>query len=231
VRAAQARIQSVRGEVRVKIDAEEGSGTITALVAAEKPDRLYVHTLDFFGNTAAVLAASRGTLSLYDARERVLYRGAATPANLARLVPVPLSPPELVEILCGSAPLAGAPARAEPGPGYVTLELAEGARTQILRVGSSAAVERSTVRVAGAPRAALDLEFTTSAAALDARFPADVALAAEDPRVRMSLAWVEAERNPALDAGLFTPAIPRGARVVDLEAIPPGSPFTGALRE
>jgi outer membrane lipoprotein-sorting protein len=231
VRAAQARVQAVRGEVRVKVEAEDGTGTVTALVAAEKPDRLYVQTLDFFGNTAAVLAASGGTLSLYDARERVLYRGPATPQNLARLVPLPLSPSDLVDILCGSAPLAGEPVRAEPGRGHVTLELAAGARTQVLRVGSSAAVERSSVRVAGAPGAALDLEFTSSEAALDARFPADVSLAAEEPRVRMSLAWVEAERNPALDAALFSPGIPRGARVVELDEVRPQSPFTGALRE
>jgi hypothetical protein len=47
----------------------------------------------------------------------------------------------------------------------------------------------------------------------------------------MSLAWVEAERNPALDAALFSPGIPRGARVVDLDEVRPQSPFTGALRE
>jgi hypothetical protein len=152
VRAAQDRIRSVRGEVRVRVESAEASGTVPALVAAQKPDRLLVQTLDFFGNTVAVLAAADGALTLYDARAHVVYRGAATPENLARLLPLPISPADLVAILCGSAPLlAGTPASAEPGRGYVTLELAAGPRTQALRVGAGAAVLRSTVRIDGAP--------------------------------------------------------------------------------
>jgi hypothetical protein len=222
VRAAQDRTRSVRGEARVRIETAELSGTFPALVAAEKPDRLLVQTLDFFGNTVAVLAAADGELSLWDARANVLYRGAATPENLVRLVPLPLSPAELAAILCGSAPLLdGEAVSAAPGRGHVTLGLAAGGRTQTLRVGAGAEVLRSALRVDGVAGAGTyDLEF----AAFDRfefRFPAEVALSAETPRVRMKLVWGDVEVNPALERKLFTPGVPGGARIVDLAAVAP----------
>ncbi len=233
VRVAQERTRTVRGEVRVRIESSELSGTVPALVAAQKPDRLLVQTLDFFGNTVAVLAAADGALSLYDARARVLYRGPATPENLARLVPVPLSPAELAAILCGSAPLLdGEAVSAEAGRGHVTLGIAAGARTQTLRVGSGAAVLRSALRVDGAAaKGTYNLAFDGFDRFEGVRFPAEVSLSAEGPRVRMRLGWVDVEPNAALDPGIFSPPVPRGARIVDLAdaarpagLIPPPSP-------
>jgi hypothetical protein len=224
VRAAQAHVRSVRGEARLRIRSPDGSGTVTALVAAERPDRVYVQTVDFFGNTLAVLATSGGALSLYDARERVLYRGPATPRNLARLVPIALSPEELAAILCGAAPLLdGEARRAEPGRGYVTLELAGGDRTESLRIGAGAMVQRAAMRVAAAAGpSGWDLEIVRAEAPEGGTFPSEVSLSAESPEVRLRLAWQEAEWNAPVDAALFSPAPPRGARIVELgEAAPP----------
>jgi hypothetical protein len=225
VRAAQARISRVRGEARVRIRSPDGSGTVQALVAAERPDRVYVQTLDFFGNTLAVLATSGGALSLYDARARVLYRGPATPENLARLVPIPLSPEDLAAILLGGAPLLdGEARRADPGRGHVTLELAGEGRTETLRVGPGAQVQRAALRVAGASGpSGWDLELARTDAS-GAGYASEVKLSAGDPEVSLGLSWEEAEWNAAIDAALFAPATPRGARIVELgaEAPPPG---------
>jgi outer membrane lipoprotein-sorting protein len=228
VRAAQARVKSVRGDARIRIQSPDGSGTLSAFVAAQRPDRVYIQTLDFFGNPLAVLATAGGALSLYDARARVLYRGPATPENLARLVPIPLSPEELATILCGGAPLLdGTAVRADPGRGFVTLELVAGERTEILRVGPGAAVQRAALRVGGAAgRGGWDLEIAREAVPESGSFPTEVKLSAEAPEVRLRLVWQEAEWNPALDAALFSPAPPRGARIVDLgEAAPPPGLF------
>lgn len=223
VRAAQARVQSVRGEVRVRVEAPGGSGTVPGFAAAARPDRVYVQTVDFFGNAVSVLATSAGELSLYDARERVLYRGAATPRNLARLVPIPLSPADLAVILCGTAPLLeGEPVRAAPGRGWVELEIAAGARTQVLRVGPGAAVLSSSIRVAGGGPGAYDLTFRELDAVPGRRFPGAVTLSAREPAVSMRLGWVDVEPGAPVEAALFSPGVPRGARVVELEeAVPP----------
>src|SRR5512133_1290158 len=113
VMAAQARVQRVRGSARVRIGSPGGSGTVTEFIAAEKPDRLHLETLDFFGNPAAVLVAAGGQFAFLDRRESVLYRGEATAENVSRLLPVLVPVDELVTILCGSAPLIdGAPVEA-----------------------------------------------------------------------------------------------------------------------
>lgn len=232
VRAARDRVRSVRGEARLRLRGEGGSGTVPAWIAAEKPDRVLVQTLDFFGNTVLVLAAADGQLSLYDARERVVYRGPATAENLRRLVPLPIPPEALAEVLCGSAPLIdGRPVRAEPGRGRVTLELSDGVRTQELWVGPAATVERSSLLVEGAKgQGAYDLAFGAFEAAGPDRFPGEVTLSAQAPRIRMDLTWSDVEPNAAVDPALFRPPVPRGARVVDLEAAPappglvPGEP-------
>jgi hypothetical protein len=218
VEAAQARVRAVQGEARVRVDARGMSGAVTQYLAAEEPDRLHVEALDFFGNPLLVLAAGGGRFALYDAREKVFYRGAATPGNLARLVPLALSAEELVRILCGSAPLlGGAPVAAEPRPGFVWLELKDGDRTQGLRVGAGGAVIRSTVRVAGARApGTYDLAFEDLEPRGGVPFPKTVTLRSARPRVELDVRWREVEVNPALDPALFRLDPPRGARVVEL---------------
>ncbi|BDG03976.1 lipoprotein insertase outer membrane protein LolB [Anaeromyxobacter oryzae] len=225
---SQARLRSVSGTARVGVDAPGGSGTVSQFVAAERPDRVHLEVLDFFGNVTVVLVAGEGRFALYDAREKVLYRGAATPENLARLLPVPIPAEDLVAILLGTAPLVdGTPTAAVPGAGFVTLELARGALTQALRVGSDAVVERSSRRVAGGPGpGTYDLRFEIFQQRAGVWFPRQVALRADSPKVKLDLAWKDAEVNGEIDPKLFRLEPPRGARVVDLggDEVLPGTP-------
>lgn len=222
VREAAARVVSVRGAARIRVKGQ-GRVAVPAFVAAEKPDRLHLEALDFFGNPAAVLVAASGRLAIYDARQRTHYRGAATPENVARLVTLALAPEELVAILCGAPLLAGEAVRAEPGRGHVTLEIRDGSRTTNVRVISGAAVARAAVRRGGgsgydvANGDPLNLDGTS--------LPADVALSSDRPPVRIELAWTDdVEANPQLDAALFHMDPPAGARVVDLDAAEPAAP-------
>lgn len=226
VQAAQGRVLSVQGEARVHVETASGSATVSQFIAAEVPDRLHLEVLDFFGNPAAVLVAADGRFSLLDARRKVLYVGAATPENLARLVPLPLRAEELVRILCGAAPLLdGRAVRAEPGPGHVALALEAGARTQALRIGPGAAVERSALRTGGVlARGDYDLAFSAPRDAGALRFPGEVTLRSDAPRTRLDLRWRDAEVNAALSPALFKLAPPAGARVVDLDRGGPPPP-------
>lgn len=222
VREAQAKVTAVRGEVRVRVDGPGAKGSVLAFAAAHKPDRVLVQTFDFFGNTASALATSRGELSLYDSREKVVYRGPATPQNLARLVPVPLSAADLATLLCGSAPLLdGEPVRAAPGRGFVELEVAAADRRQVLRIGPGAAVLSSSVTMAGGAPGSYDVALGALDAFVGKRFPGEVTVSARDPRAEVRLTWTEVEPGATLDEALFTPKVPRGARVVDLAENPP----------
>jgi hypothetical protein len=109
----------------------------------------------------------------------------------------------------------------------VTLAIAAAARTQTLRVGAGAAVLRSALRASGpAGGGSYDLEFAAFDRFEGVRFPAEASLSSDAPRVRMRLVWVDVEPNAALERKIFSPPVPRGARVVDLaEAAPPAGLF------
>jgi outer membrane lipoprotein-sorting protein len=206
VEVAQARVQRVRGEAKVRVESKEGGGAVTQFVAAERPDRLRLDVLDFFGNPAAVLVADGGRFSLLDLRENVFLRGRATPANLARIVPLPIPASELVTILCGTAPLPGGrPVGVEPGDGVLELSIERDGALQRLEIGPGAAVvaSRQEPRFAeggGGP------------------FPREVTLDARGSRVLLRLRWKEIEVNGVLPPETFTLAPPSGARIVDLDA-------------
>jgi hypothetical protein len=220
VRAAAAGAPRVQGEARLRLDAPGARGSVPAWLAAERPDRLHVEVLDFFGNPAATLVAAGGRLAIYDARSRTFLRGAATPAHVARLVPLPLSPERLVAILCGTPLLEGEPVAAGPGHGYASLVLRDGPLTTELRVGPRAATVRAAFR-GGAP--ALPDHEVAYAAFEDlplVRFPTEVVVTSSDPAVRVELAWKEPEVGAPLDPALFRLEAPAGARVVDLDLEP-----------
>jgi hypothetical protein len=226
VRAAQEKARSVEGRARVGVDGPDGGGSADQFLAAEKPGRVRVEAYDFFGNVAAVLAVDGGALALYDAREKVFYRGAATARNVARLVPVAVSPAELATLLCGSAPLLdGEPVSAEPGDGVMVLTLRAGDLLQRLEIGPGAAILASRVRRLGpdgreAP-AGLDAEFSVHRTSGGARVPTDVAARAPAARVALALHWRERQVNQPVDPALFHLEPPKGARVVDLDPAAP----------
>lgn len=225
VRGAQERVRRVRGSARVRISSPGASGSAVEFAAAEKPDRVHLETLDFFGNPVAVLVAAGGRFGFHDARANVFYRGDATPENVSRLLPVVIPVEELVVILCGSAPiLPGTPLEVTAKDDLLLLTIGLGDVGQRLAVGERASVEWSRVRRAlparGAPASeaspAYDLEFDGFGLRSGARFPSEVKLDAPSGKSRIQLAWRDVEVNPDLDPALFRFEPPRGARVVDL---------------
>lgn len=224
VERTQALVTRVSGEARVKVDSPRGGGTVTQFVTAARPDRLRLETVDFFGNPAAVLVAEGGRFALLDLREGVFLRGAATPANLARLLPLALPAAELVELLCGAAPIASArPSTVEPGDGVATLTLEGEALAQRLDVGDGAAVHASRVVARGGerlPSGAYDVTFDRFEPRGGRPFPGRIRLEAPGARVRLELSWKEIEVNGVLPEGAFALTPPPGVRIVDLDAAP-----------
>ena len=218
--AAQSSVRTVQGEARVSYRAPRGSATVRQFAAAERPDRVHLEELDFFGNPAAVLVTGGGRFSFYDAREKVLYRGPATPSNLARLVPVPLSAEDLVAVLLGGAPLEpdGAEVRADPDGGAVRLRLDGGDAALEVWVGAGARAVRAARQIAGgAGPGSWEVAFSAFRERGGVPFPGVVSLRSAPAHVEVELSWTELEVNGALDPGLFRQLEPpRGARVEEV---------------
>jgi len=221
VAAAQARVVRVAGSARLRVKTPGGSGRLEALAAAERPDRLRLEILDFFGAPAVVLVAAGGRFGFLDARAGTWTRGDATPENVSQLLPVALPAEELVAVLCGSAPLLpGRAAAARPGDGLVRLWIEGRELTQRLEVGAEAAVEASRVTRAGAGggRAGYDLDFSVFRHLAGIRFPTDLRLDAAGGS-HVDLSWgPDLEVNGPVAPALFALEAPPGARVVELGA-------------
>ena len=217
---AAAWVTHVQGDARLRLEAPGAKGVVTAWVAAARPDRLHVEVLDFFGNPAATLVSAGGRLAIYDARTRTFYTGAASAANVARLVPLPLPPGRLVALLCGAPVLSGAPISAEPGRGYVALELRDGPRTTSVRVGPRAAVLQAIFRGGAPVLADHEVRYDGFMMLERGRFPTEVVVTSGDPDVRVELGWKEPDLTAVPEAALFRMAPPAGARIVDLDASP-----------
>ena len=225
VRRTAETVQRVKGEAELHVYSPRGTARIRQFAAAERPDRVHLEELDFWGNPTAVLVTSGGRFWLYDARTSTLYRGAATPANLSRLVPIPISAEDLVAILLGSAPLlaGGDPVGAAPDHARLRLELRRDDLVEELWVGEKALVERADRRAAGAagPRV-WEVEFSAHRERGGSWFPELVSLASDPAQVQLGLAWKDVEVNGDLDARLFDPPAPKGAREVEVGDDGPG---------
>ena len=100
------------------VEAEQG-GRYALHVLVERPASIRLEALTPLGDPAAVLVATGGKFSLLDLRNNVFYRGPATPENLSRLIPAPLTADELVSLVTGEVPRAGEPQDAHRfGDGY-----------------------------------------------------------------------------------------------------------------
>ncbi len=220
VRAAQGRVQRVEGSAKVHLQSPRGSGWVDEFLAAERPDRVRLETRDFFGNVASVLVADGGRFALYDARGKVYYRGEASAENVSRLLPLALPPADLVDLLCGTAPLlAGEPRQVAVRDSLLVLRLAGDPGEQDLSVGEEAAVEASRVRWASPSpgRPDHDLELWAFRRRGGVRFPTAARLVAPAAGVSLELRWKEdLEVNGPSDPALFRLDPPRGARVVEL---------------
>lgn len=219
VKEGQAPVQRVRGEARLKLHSPQGTATVRQFAAAERPDRVHLEELDFFGNPAAVLVTSGGRFWFYDARKKVLYRGAATPANLSRLVPLPLTAEDLVAVLLGTAPIPeqAVPASAVQDHARLRLRLERADVVEELWIGERAVVEKAERRVGGgAGPGSYELEFSGHQDRGGAWFPGTVSLRSAPAHVEVGLSWTDVEVNGELDPRLFEPTAPKGARIVEV---------------
>jgi len=224
VRGGQDAVRRVQGEVRARVQSPQGKGSVRQFIAAEKPDRLHLEVLDFFGNPALVLVTRGGRFALLDARQKVFYRGVATPENLARLVPLSLPAEDLVTLLCGGAPLVpGRPVQVTAAGGQVILTVEGDGVVQRLALGEAGRVEHAERAVAGgAGPGSYAVKLFDRLQRAGLWFPTELELSAAPARVELALRWVDVEVNGPLDPGLFALEPPRSARVVEVgEGDPP----------
>ena len=94
-------LTSLRGLARVVYKDAQDKGTAKQAIAVAAPDRFRWELFSPIG-VAALVTSDGQVLSTYFPSQKVLYRGSATPENVARFTRVLLSPREIVGLLLGT---------------------------------------------------------------------------------------------------------------------------------
>lgn len=211
--ARRAAVRSVSGEARANVTTPKGGGGLDQFIVAESPESVRIEAISFFGQPVAVLTSNGVAYQLADLRANTFHEGAATAANVSRLLPLRLPPEELVSLLLGVPPLLDdalpvALAVDEPARAYV-LTLSDGTTRQVIGLDPATLrplfVEMPAREGLSGYRAELD-RFDGPA-----DLPKRVVLRSDDRQVQVELAWRDREVNPAIDPALFTQTPPEGS--------------------
>lgn len=135
---ASAPIEVVRAEARVDRRDAEGRIRGTVLMMLQLPDRVRFDAMTQLG-PAAILTSDGTTFALTDLREEKFFVGPTCPANIERLLGIPLSGDDVALLLTGRSPRIDAERSeiaCDGGVYRVTLHGADG-RTQHLALAVS----------------------------------------------------------------------------------------------
>ena len=220
----QARPQAItglRGLAKVSYRDAHEKGSATQAIALAAPDRFRLEMFSLLG-VAAIHTCDGQRLAAYFPRDKVLYRGVASPFNIARLTQVLLSAREITRLLMGLPPfpLEGTvgPARREPDGAY---------RLDFRRSDGSLITlrfESETRRLTG--WAVWDATATLQAQGEldDYRqvqgifFPFAISLSDAQGAQQISLAYQDVSVGPVPPAALFRLDLPVGVEEIDIDA-------------
>jgi len=231
--AAQDTAVTLQGEGKLRIESPQGSGSVSAFLAASRPGLLRVEMFDFFNRPIAVLVTDGHRFGLLQAQENKYYQGPATPRNLSRFLPVALPSEELVAVMLGRVPFIPAERMTlaiDEKEGLYVLTLLKGSVSQVLHIHPRhLRVVRSQVQGVRT----YSLEYGRFEPQGEAVFPHEVKLVAEAAETSLGVRYTSVTLNESPDLTLFDLSAPEDVPVVDVDeggqalppvALPPASP-------
>ena len=206
---------NLRAMGRVTALGPDGRVRLRTVLVAERPRSFRFETLTPFEQPIDVMTSDGERLWLL--RDGRLFEGPATPENVARLLPLPMRPAEVVETLLGGVPVSDrfAPERVEPVDAGWRLHLRapNGDRGVLLIEPRRRRVLEAELRDA-AGQLLVGVRFDRFEPADDGGPAVPTAIEVEVPprRTRVRLRLTEAETDVALPPALFVVRPPAGTR-------------------
>lgn len=218
INVAESQIYSLKGDAKLIVDAPQGKGAVTLFAAVTHPALIHLEQLDFFGRPQGVLVTDGTRFGLYQAQDGKYYRGPASPANLARFLPLVMPPAELAAVMLGRAPRIPAESmemRFDDALQQLVLVITRGKVRQTLHVQPpSYRVVKSTAQNLDA----YELEFKDLVTQGGITLPRRAALDARSAKTSVELVWKDVAINEAPDLSLFELEPPEGIPVVEVDA-------------
>jgi len=217
VDAVDARVSRLQSQAKAHLDARGKKGNVQLFVAAASPASVHLEVLDFFGKPSGILVSDGQRFVMFVSDTGVWQRGSATAENVSRVLPVTLTPDQLVSMLLGRAPRLVDPAPmlavdAEENLFRVTLHAA--GRSQELWVDPTRnRVVRS--RVDGPDGYTLTFEGFEDVRG--APFPRSIGFIGQGS---VALQYTDLRLGEEPDAALFVPEAPPGVPVEQIGSLP-----------
>ena len=221
LQARQQTITGLRGLAKVSYRDTHEKGSATQAVALAAPDRFRLELFTLLG-VAAIHTCDGQQLAAYLPRDKVLYRGVASPFNIARLTQVLLSAREITRLLMGLPPFpvegTAAPVRREPTSTYrLDFRRPNGSLTTLRFDSATKRLTGWAVRDATGTLQAQG-ELSDYRQVQDIFFPFAIRLSDAQGAQQVSLAYQEVSVGPVPSAALFRLDTPTGVEEIDIDA-------------
>jgi outer membrane lipoprotein-sorting protein len=220
IAARDAGIQSLTGQLALEVWRKSERVRLRQLVAVRSPDHLRIDSLSPFDQPLTTLVSNGKVMAIYDLGAHRFYEGAASPRNLARLIPVPLEPEALAALLRGGVPLLAEPETRtvdwDAENGWYQLDLARGDRTQRIHFEPKH-LRVTALRFTRAGKVILNARLGDYSGDGPTAVPRRLRLEAPGEDVRVEVEVKDHQLNPELPDEAFTLSPPRGIAVESLD--------------
>jgi hypothetical protein len=112
LQAGKTQVRSFEAKGRLTFLSPQRNYSGTSLIKGRLPDTIRADVLDFLGRSLLYFYSNGREVQVLSPKEGKLYRGAATPGNLAAFIPPALTLQQALRLMVGDLPLsAGPPSR------------------------------------------------------------------------------------------------------------------------
>jgi len=112
LQAGKPQVQSFEAKGRLTFLSPQRNYSGTSLIKGRLPDTIRADVLDFLGRSLLNFYSNGQEVQVLSPKEGKLYRGAATPGNLAAFIPPAVTLPQALRLMVGDLPLSpGQPSR------------------------------------------------------------------------------------------------------------------------
>ena len=214
-------LHSLRAEAHIKVAGAARSGSARQVLLIQRPDQLRVEVLSLFGSPF-VLTTANGRLAAYVRDENRLYRGPATPSNLAQYAGVTLTVPDVVELLLGNPPpraVKHASVFYDPSTRQIRLRQETPAGAQVVAFSGSPLVPVAVEELDRANALLWRAEFGEYELVDGTRVPHSIHFELPHQNERVDIELQSPELNPTLAQTLFALTTPPGSEEVRLDGV------------
>jgi hypothetical protein len=188
-----------------------------------RPASLRFETESFFDQPLSILVTNGMEFSVWDMDRGRFVAGSATPANISRVIPIPMDGPEVVGILMGDAPLipwANAELKHEEDSGLYRLILSNSRLRQDILVHPGS-LRPVTVTCRQNDKLSYRIEYEDWLGKKDEPLaPEKILFEMPSEDIRLKLKVKKGKRNPGMKDEFFQLNPPEGIVVESLD--PPG---------